>query len=188
MLYEVITTLSYAQAPFVAAREHINLTNWVFHKGILHNAQKPSFDASAWEPVTVPHTYSMDAINGLGYYRGEAWYRTRVDLPVTMANQRIFIRFEAVGQQAQVYINGQFVGNHAGGYAAFCWDISRFVTVGETNLVALKVSNEADFKIIPVNDKLFNLYGGIYRPVQLFSTPPLAISSTYYASSGVFVA
>ena len=73
-----------AQVPFVNEREHINLTDWTFKKGIYYNAQKADFDASNWEKVSVPHTYSMDAIEDVGYYRGQAWYRTKVTIPESM--------------------------------------------------------------------------------------------------------
>ncbi|MGM8361997.1 glycoside hydrolase family 2 protein [Flavobacterium sp. ARAG 55.4] len=176
-----------AQISFVKERNHINLTDWIFTKGVHYNAQKDTYNTSNWKKVKVPHTYSMEAIDSSGYYRGEAWYRTQVSLPKSMEGERIFIRFEAVGHQVQVYLNNQLLGNHLGGYSAFCFEITNLTKPNLENTIALKVSNEPDFKIIPINDKLFNLYGGIYRPVQIFSTPKTTISPTYYASSGVFV-
>ncbi|MGA9649495.1 glycoside hydrolase family 2 protein [Pedobacter sp.] len=178
---------SQAQILFVKERNHINLTDWVFTKGVHYNAQKETYNTSSWEKVKVPHTYSMEAINGSGYYRGEAWYRTQVSLPKSMEGERIFIRFEAVGHQVQVFLNNQLIGNHLGGYSAFCFEITDLIDPNSKNTIALKTSNAPNFKIIPLSDNLFNLYGGIYRPVQIFSTPKTAISPTYYASSGVFV-
>ncbi|MGS0526422.1 sugar-binding domain-containing protein [Zobellia nedashkovskayae] len=176
-----------AQIPFVKERNHINLTDWIFTKGVHYNAQKETYNTSNWEKIKVPHTYSMDAIDGSGYYRGEAWYRTHVSVPKSMEGERIFIRFEAVGHQVQVYLNNQLLGNHLGGYSGFCFEITDLIKPNSENTLALKTSNGFNFKIIPVTDNLFNIYGGIYRPVQIFSTPKTAISPTYYASSGVFV-
>ncbi|GIZ09598.1 glycoside hydrolase family 2 protein [Flavobacterium sp. UMI-01] len=177
-----------AQIPFVKERNHINLTEWLFAKGVHYNAQKINFNTSDWQKVSVPHTYSMDAINGMGYYQGEAWYRTQVSIPEAMVNERVFIRFEAVGKEAQVYVNEKNIGEHKGGYAAFCYEITDFITQNTPVNIAVKVSNAPNFKMIPVDDNLFNHYGGMYRPVQIFSTPKTNISPTFYASSGVFVA
>lgn len=182
-----VTTLCRAQLPYVKAREHINLTNWTFIKGIFNSAQKTSFDIQNCKEVRVPHTYSMDAINEVGYYRGQAWYRTEVQIPESMKGKRIFIRFEGVGQEAKVYVNEKKVGSHVGGYSAFCYEITDALKVDAKNLIAVNVTNEPNFKRIPVDDKLFNHYGGIFRPVQIFSTPRCNITPTFYASSGVFV-
>lgn len=187
LLFTILFFNANAQIGFVKNRNHIDLKDWSFKKGIIYNAQQPSFSTATWKRVKVPHTYSMDAINDIGYYRGEAWYRTQVQIPASMQGKRIFIRFEAAGQDAQVFINGKHIGSHVGGYSAFCYEITDKVSFNKPNVVAVKVSNAPSFKRIPVNDNLFNSYGGIYRPVQIFSTPQCNISPTYYASSGVFV-
>lgn len=176
-----------AQIPFVKNRNHISLTDWKFKKGVIYNAQQPTFNDESWEKVNVPHTYSMDAINEVGYYRGMAWYRTSITIPKNMKGQRIFIRFEGIGQESSVYANGKLIGTHIGGYSAFCYDITEAVVIGKNNQITVKVNNAPSYMRIPVNDVLFNHYGGIYRPVQIFSTPKCNISPTYYASSGVFV-
>ena len=176
-----------AQIQSLQHREVVELTNWKFLKGITNFAEKSDFNDTDWNNVEVPHTYSMDAINDIGYYRGEAWYRTELVIPETMQNERVFIRFEGVGQEAEVYVNEQRIGKHIGGYSAFCYEISDVVQINKKNILAVKVSNAPNFKRIPVDDALFNHYGGVYRPVQLFSTPKTAISPTHYASPGVFV-
>ena len=183
----VLPNTCFSQVKSLEYRETIVLSDWVFKKGTYYNAQAKSFNDKDWEKVKIPHTYSMDAINEVGYYRGESWYRTSISLPNSFQNERIFIRFEGVGQEAEVYLNEKKVRKHTGGYSAFCFEITDLVNTNEENTIAVKVSNEPNFKRIPVNDKLFNHYGGIYRPVQIFSTPKLNVSPTYYASSGVFV-
>ncbi len=185
LLFSVL--ISAAQAPHLQHRATINVEDWTFKKGTFYQVEKTAFRDDDWEKVKVPHTFSMDAIEGPGYYRGDTWYRTRVNVPATMADQRVFIRFEGVGHDAQVFVNEKNVGRHVGGYSAFCYEITHLVKAGQENVVAVKVSNSPDYKRIPVNDKLFNHYGGIYRPVHIFSTPPTAISPVYHASSGLFV-
>ncbi len=188
LLLTFLSTIAQGQISFVKERNHISLTEWKFKKGTVYNAFQKDFDSTSWEEIKVPHTYSMDAINEVGYYRGQAWYRSRVRIPESMGGQRIFIRFEAVGHDSKVFVNGKEIGAHIGGYSAFCYEITDAVTADHDAILAIHVTNEPNFKRIPVNDKLFNIYGGIYRPVQIFSTPKTAIDPTYYASSGVFVA
>ncbi|WP_298532818.1 glycoside hydrolase family 2 TIM barrel-domain containing protein [uncultured Algibacter sp.] len=179
--------MGHAQISFIKSRDHINLTDWNFKKGNVYNAQNLNPNLSGWNLVKIPHTYSMDAIEENGYYRGVVWYQNKTTIPKTMAGKQIFIRFEAVGHEATVYINGKKLGQHSGGYSAFCFNITDYVAFGEENNIAVKVTNEPNFKRIPVTDKLFNIYGGIYRPVQIFATPETHISPIHFASSGVFI-
>lgn len=177
----------FSQIKMLENRKLVHVKDWVFKKGKIYNAQRLSLNERDWESVKVPHTYSMEAIDRVGYYRGETWYRTAVEIPNAMANERIFIRFESVGHEAEVFVNEKRVGKHIGGYSAFCYEITNLVEVGKPNLIAVNVSNEPNFKRIPVNDKLFNHYGGIYRPVHIFSTPLASISPIFHASPGLFV-
>ncbi len=187
LLILMSTFFIHGQPKFVKSRNYINLTDWTFSKGNSYNAQSKDFESTDWKNITVPHTYSMDAINENGYYRGVAWYRSEVIVPESMTDKKIFIRFEAVGHSSEVYINGKRLGNHSGGYSAFCYSIEDFVDIGKTNIIAVKVTNEPDYKTIPITDKLFNIYGGIYRPVQIFATPKNRINPEFYASPGVFI-
>ena len=184
----LISNLSlFAQLPFLENREVVTIENWKFSKGVNNEGQLARLNDANWQAVKIPHTYSMDAINDLGYYKGQAWYRTNLKVPSSMKGKRIFIRFEAVGQEAIVYLNGNKIAQHVGGYGAFCIEITDEVAFDKENLVSVNVTNAPNFKRIPVDDALFNHYGGIYRPVKLFSTEKCAISPMYFASSGVFV-
>lgn len=177
----------YGQVSFLQNRESIQLEEWSFREGKLNYAEKLSTSEADWQRVKVPHTYSMDAIEEIGYYKGEAWYRTTLEIPSSMAEERIFIRFEGVGQEAEVFVNEKNVGKHSGGYSAFCFEITNQVKIGQKNLIAVRATNAPNFKRIPVDDALFNHYGGIYRPMYVFSTPKCNISPTYNASPGLFV-
>ena len=176
-----------AQAPFLENRDILNIENWKFSKGLNNQGQHLELNDSSWNSVMVPHTFSMDAINDIGYYKGQVWYRTTLEIPKSMYGKRVFIRFEGVGQEAVVYLNGKKVGKHIGGYSAFCFEITDDIEFNSENLIAVNVTNAPNFKRIPVDDALFNHYGGIYRPVHVFATPQCNISPLYFASSGVFV-
>ena len=119
-----ITCFTYAQISFVKSREYLNISDWLFKKGNIYEAQNLNTNTIDWKSIKVPHTYSMDAIEENGYYRGVAWYRNKTMIPNSFEGKQIYIRFEAVGQEAKVYINGINVGAHSGGYSAFCFNIS----------------------------------------------------------------
>ncbi|MDO6738722.1 glycoside hydrolase family 2 protein [Wenyingzhuangia sp. 2_MG-2023] len=176
-----------AQVPFLEGRDVIKINDWKFFKGVNNKGQLPQLNDLQWESVKIPHSYSMDAIHNVGYYKGETWYRTKVEVPTSMKGKRVYLRFEGVGQEAVVYLNGKKIGKHTGGYSAFCFEITDKIDLKKENILAVNVSNAPNFKRIPVDDALFNHYGGIYRSVQIFSTPICNITPTYFASSGVFV-
>lgn len=141
-----------------------------------------------WEKVNLPHTWNnRDAQTGEGFYRGTAWYQKSLTLNENFADKRIFLRFEGVGHIADVYVNGKFIGNHKGSYAAFCFEITKAVTFDSDNKILVRVNNEAQPDIIPQNHFLFTIFGGIYRPVSLIITEKLNITPTDYASAGIFI-
>lgn len=151
------------------------------------DASAKEFNSSDWQRVSIPHTWnaqdSDDEVKG--FYRGNGWYRKLVNVEALVADQRVFITFEAANQEADVYVNGKHVGNHKGGYSAFTFDITDAVELG-TNIVAVKVDNHANPDIAPLSAD-FTFFGGIYRDVYLVYTPQAMISPTHYSTSGVYL-
>ena len=139
----------------------------------------------AWEKVTIPHTWN--ATDGLtpDYYRGVGEYRYHLNLLPEMLKRRAFLRFEAVSQVADVYVNGIPVGTHKGSFNAFCFEVTSLLKKGD-NLIEVKVSNRLDNDIAPlVGD--FTVFGGIYRPVSLLLLPKTCITPLDHASSGIYI-
>lgn len=158
-------------------------SNWKFKK-LADTANK----SVNWLNITLPHTWNAtDMQLGKNFYEGEALYEKEFLFEPQLKNKRIFIRFEGVGQVAELYINNKLIGSHQGSYSAFCFDISHAVILGKKNNFLVKVSNKARRDIIPVNHFLFGIYGGIYRPVSLIITHPINITTTDYASSGIYI-
>ncbi|HEX3773530.1 MAG TPA: glycoside hydrolase family 2 TIM barrel-domain containing protein, partial [Polyangiaceae bacterium] len=115
-----------------------------------------------------------------------------------LAGQRIYLQFDGSNIITDVYLNGTHVGTHAGGFAAFRFDVTDRVMLGADNLIAVKVDNSAGVDAnnaittsatanVPPLNADFTFFGGIYRGVHLLSTPPLAISPLDFGSSGVYV-
>jgi hypothetical protein len=176
--------------PFLQHREHVLLDRWKFHKGHIQAAehlQMPSTDG--WQDVSVPHTWNAQDVltEGPLYYQGICWYRTGFTLSPEKRAKRTFVRFEGVSLVADVFLNGEYLGEHKGGYSAFCFEITGRLRYGEENVLAVKVDNTMQPDVAPSGTDLYPLFGGIYRPVALFHTNRICISPLDYASSGVTV-
>jgi len=139
------------------------------------------------EIVTLPHSWNKsDAQEGIQYFRGIGRYVKRFEWMNSWRGKRVFIRFEGVNITAKIIVNGQDVGEHKGGYAAFCFELTEHLMVDQENSIEVIVNNEANLEVIPlVGD--FNNYGGIYRPVNLIITDPVCITPLDYASPGIFI-
>ncbi len=168
-------------------------SGWKFTKGDIAGASRIAFDDAGWETVCLPHTWNnLDGQDGGNdYYRGPAWYRKSFYVPGEYSGKSVFIRFGAAGFVAHVYVNGRFVGEHTGGFAAFAFNITGFLQFGSRNIIAVKVDNtspdnSADFRIAPISAD-FTMEGGLYREAELIVTNPVHISATDYASPGIFI-
>jgi len=161
--------------------------SWRFAKGDPAGAQAMEFDASSWAAVSVPHTWNQDDWEDpAGYYRGPAWYRLTFEVPPAWRGQRVFIRFGAASTAADVFVNGEKVGDHRGAFAAFAVEITRVVKAGSPNLLAVRVSNEKRDDIPPLGGD-FNLFGGLYRDVTLMARDQVSVTPLDYGSPGFSV-
>lgn len=141
-----------------------------------------------WQKVNLPHTWNnMDMQSGKGYYTGEAFYKKELFAKNEWKDKRVFIRFEGVGSVADLYINNKFIGEHKGAYSAFCFEIGNSLKYDTTNIILVKVNNEPRPDVIPTNNKLFGVFGGIYRPAALIITSKINITTTDYASPGIYI-
>jgi len=167
------------------ARESTLLdSDWRFKLGDVTNAEKPDFNDSDWQAVSVPHNWGWaEAQQGKDYYRGPGWYRRELDLKPE-AGKRYFLRFGAASLVADVYLNGEKLGEHRGGFGAFCFEITTNLSTTGTNLLAVRVSNASEPDIAPLSGD-FPVYGGLYRPVHLIVTGEENFTLTDHGSPGV---
>src|SRR5579859_1362025 len=159
--------------------------DWKFQLGDVPQAKEPAFDDSQWQTVSVPHCWGwQEAQQGnTHYYRGPGWYRRELDI-APEPGRRYFLRFEAASSVADVYVNGDFVGEHRGAFGAFCFEITRDLAARGTNSLAVRVDNTPQPDIAPLSGD-FAFYGGIYRPVKLIDTDENCFTLTDHASPGV---
>jgi beta-galactosidase len=160
-------------------------SGWSFQAGDWPGAEQAGFDARNWSGISVPHCWGWEqAQKGMNYQRGPGWYRRSLDFGRPVAGKRYYLRFESAGSVAEVYLNGQRLGQHRGAFGAFCFEITTNLAPSGTNLLAVRVSNAAETDIAPLSGD-FPVYGGLYRPVHLIATAAENFTLTDHASPGV---
>ena len=173
-------------------RSRINInSNWLFYADDSPVGAQTNADVSGWQKVNLPHTWNASDTfdDAPGYRAGIGWYRKELSLSNKWQGKKIFLIFEAVGQKAEVFVNGKSVGSHQGGYTAFNFEITDFLLKdwSKPQIVAVKADNSIDPDLAPPTSADFNLYGGIYRDAYLTAVDPLHFTLSDYGSSGIFI-
>jgi len=173
-----------ARSPLQAARAmagdgrvaRIFNADWRFRLGDDAAAQRPDFDDRSWERVGLPHSFSIPYFQSSHFYVGDGWYRKSFLLPALPRGRRLSLEFEGAFQEAEIFVNGQRVGHHRGGYTGFPIDITEAVRPGR-NVVAVRVNNRWDPTLAPrAGEHVFS--GGIYRDVRLVATDAVHVAWT----------
>lgn len=160
--------------------------DWKFINQEVTDAQLPATAVGGWENVEVPHDWAIEGPfdkqidaqkvrvtqdmedearlrtgrTGALPHIGIGWYRKTFELPDFKPGKKALLVFDGAMSNAEVYINGEKVGNRPYGYSYFYFDISDFVNAGEENLLAVRLENkESSSRWYPG--------AGIYRKVQL---------------------
>ena len=170
---------------------------WRFHKGDVAGAEAVSFDDSAWEVVSTPHTVELvpAEVSGCRNYQGVVWYRKHFTVPADCAAKEVLLHFEAVMGKQAFYINGKLVEEHLGGYLPVMLSLSEAgVKAGERCVVAVMADNSND-KTYPPGKPQYTLdfayHSGIYRDVWLIGRSEVALTdpveANRVAGGGIFV-
>ena len=142
---------------------------WRFIKGDVPGMPYTvNFDDSGWEVVSVPHglEYLPEEASGCANYQGIAWYRKHFTPDERLKGKQMFIHFEAIMGKSEVYVNGQLLKKHYGGYLPVILDVTNLLKWGEENVIAVKADNSDDPSYPvgkPQNMLDFTYFGGIYR-------------------------
>lgn len=177
----------------VPSKQKIRLTeNWEYLKGDLGGiweAVRPASPGNpetvpVWQKVTLPHCFNAeDAVDpDVNYYQGPGWYKTLLTIDNPYADGRIVLDFEGAGQKTKVYIYTTLVGEHVGGYDEWSVDITEAVNsfMADDQLMkrfkgkiplSVRCDNSRDLEMIPSDLSDFNLYGGLYRYLNLVYLP-----------------
>ena len=129
---------------------------WAFALGSCVEDQfdpaKPLPDA---QPIAVPASYNdqNDQTTALRRHYGWAWYQRKVTLPTFCAGQRVVLRFGSVTHTANVWLNGQLIAQHKGGFTPFEADVTALLHPGETVLLTVACDNRVNHSTLPVGNE-----------------------------------
>lgn len=164
-------------ASAAAVREQILFdAGWRFHLGDVTGGQQPELDDSAWRALDLPHDWSAEAgfsptnASCTGYLPGGiGWYRKTFTAEASWQGRKVLVTFDGVYRNADVWINGDHLGQRPCGYITFQHDLTPFVSTNRPNVLAVRVErqNVADSRWYPGS--------GIYRHVWLTVAHPVHV-------------
>lgn len=203
MLFSVVTPYLPVQAEEEAAvlqetdaeaeRETINFnTDWHYHKGDAAGADQAAFADDGWVYVNLPHSTDFYDADNKDAYLGVSWYRKDFTPDPSLEGKELLLTFEAAMQKAEVYLNGEKIMTHEGGYAPFVIDLTGLVNYGETNVIAVKIDSSPNTNFAPgKTNPDFQYWGGIYGEAYLTVKDPVhitdAVEADTTAGGGVFI-
>ncbi|HKK64004.1 MAG TPA: glycoside hydrolase family 2 TIM barrel-domain containing protein, partial [Bacteroidales bacterium] len=167
--------------------QHTINSNWGFYKG---NADVDDQDIS-WHDVTIPHSWNVDDVmdDEPGYYRDTACYKKDLYIPSEWKDKQVFIIFDAIGINADIYVNETLARSHTGAYTSFNVDITDYIDFtedGNTKVrLFIRANNTFTDDVAPLSAD-FTFFGGIYRDVHLLALDKVHFRMDQYNSKGVF--
>ncbi len=192
ILAYVPSGLAQAQADASSARVQTNLSGagWQFvgapEQGSLPAVDSDAFKQSSWSDISIPHNFqTRAAFDDLT----KGWYRRQISIEPSMAGKELYLIFEGAAALADVYVNGQHLGQHRGAYTRFVFDATAAVHPGSDNELAVLVDNSPASTVdcLPSGDGLYKVWGGLYRKVWLVAVAPVHIDPTDDAAPGVYL-
>lgn len=151
---------------------------WKFYK------TKPT--DSAGEPVTLPHTWNVvdGQDGGNDYHRGTCWYIQNLPCPKLEDGERAWLQCKGAAMTAEVYLNGETLARHEGGYSTFRVDLTD--RLDKNNVLCISVDNSDNDTVYPQKAD-FTFYGGLYRDVELIIVPAVHFALGYCGTPGIKV-
>lgn len=136
--------------------------------------------------VSLPHTWNaVDGQDGGNdYHRGTCWYVTKFQKPELEAGSQVYVEFLGASVIADVYLNGEAVAHHEGGYSTFRVNLTD--KLQEENVLAVALNN-ADNNYVYPQKADFTFYGGLYRMVNLIVVPESHFELDYAGGNGIAV-
>jgi beta-galactosidase len=152
---------------------------WKFSQDDIAGAEKPDFNDSAWRTLNLPHDWSIEgsydqsaAAGGGGGYlpTGVGWYRRSFVAPESWRGKQVYVEFDGVYKNSDVWLNGQSIGHRPFGYIGFEYDLTPHLKFGQTNVLAVRVDNSQQ-----PNSRWYS-GSGIYRHTWITVTDPAHVA------------
>ena len=152
--------------------------NWTFQLGDYTEASSVDFNDEKWRKLNLPHDWSIEgefsedhpAGSGGGALPGGiGWYRKKFHIDKELELRKVFIDFDGVYMNSEVWINGYYLGKRPYGYISFRYDLTPHLNYGEENTIAVRVDNS-----LQPNSRWYS-GSGIYRNVWLTIVNPVYV-------------
>lgn len=134
----------------------------------------------AWESVMLPHTAHIEPlVISDQQWQGKAFYRKFFDITPDQAQKNVALRFGAAMHEADIWLNGEKIRKHKGGYLPFVVNITDRIQTDSMNVLLVKLNNEDNPAIPPgkpIAELDFNYFSGLYRNVDLLVDEKLHIT------------
>ena len=197
ILLSFFLTLSFFVSAQINYEQKIRLNDgWMFLRsdlGSIWEAVRPAEKGSSeevplWTDVSLPHCFNAeDSVDpDVNYYEGPGWYKKLLEINNPYTDGRVLLHFEGAGQKTEVYVYTEKAGSHVGGYDEWTVDITdavrRFMQSDDAKRfggkvpLSIRCDNTRDTEMIPSDLSDFNIYGGIYRYLNLVYTPSLSFT------------
>ncbi|MGN6639066.1 MAG: beta-galactosidase GalB [Mucilaginibacter sp.] len=181
----VLLCLGCCSVVFAQHRRESFDSDWKFMLGDDSLARSAKYDDSKWRVLNLPHDWSIEGSFSQkntttpaegGLPAGIGWYRKTFSVSAASKGKEIYIDFDGVYCNSQVWINGHFLGKRPNGYISFSYDLTPYLNYGGKNVISVKVDNSAQ-----PNSRWYT-GSGIYRNVWLTTVRP-----THFTKWGTFV-
>ncbi len=157
-----------------AMAQHASRTSfndkWKFLLDSTNTYEGVDVNDKEWRVLRLPHDWSIEGkfdpgnpsgVGGGALPGGVGWYRKQFTVPASMNGKQLFIEFDGVYMNSEVFINGKSLGLRPNGYISFQYDLTPHIKFGERNIIAVKVNN-----LKQPNSRWYS-GSGIYRNVWL---------------------
>jgi len=154
---------------------------WRFHHGVPKDRTwwwiEP--DSNGWRIVDLPHDWSIElprkadnpsaASNGF-FEMGQGFYHKTIEPPEDWRGKKVFVEFEGIYMNAEIWLDEHFLTRHPYGYTSFMVDLTPFLKFGQKQALKVRVNNQCQ-----LNSRWYS-GSGIYRPAWLIVAEPLHLA------------
>lgn len=154
---------------------------WLFSEGFKNEYLSGETDAS-FSKIRIPHTVHVTPYNYFSEqeYQMISTYRKIINAPKAWAQKRVLITFDGAAHYAEVYLNGERIGEHYSGYTAFTLELTDKFILGKDNILIIKLDSRESLDIPPFGKVIdYMTYGGIYRDVYLDIKEQIYLSDVF---------
>ncbi len=165
-------------------RQIISLNRkWSFRKGV---NEVPAVTPEDWDFVNVPHCWNaIDGQDGGNdYFRGTCCYVKDLDREEIPTADKYYLEINGANSSATVFMNGEKLASHDGGYSTWRVDITEALKKGTR--LGILVDNSANETVYPQMAD-FTFYGGLYRNVNLIAVSESHFELDYYGGRGIAI-